>query len=324
MKKLIAMVLILSLGCTNNQTTTQQAPAPTISPSASNAGKGDQAEEPTEPVNDEGLAKTAPDAEANNIPSVSPPDMTAQNNSASVAPAPADASKSKDVFKSSGPAVPVDTGLPSGPEKQTPGTPATNTAESTLNSSLNRNIGVNPLGSTLTYTSADLARIQYYKSFVAGKISTDDFARLLFKDPKFNRAVLVVGDLYRQDKLSGSIPPQTEVKFQELAQKVGDAVLIYNQQKRQEHYKNLAGSVIVGTLLGATAGGFFMKEEWVPQFVKTKLGDRIPGVTRDAIIGGVVGGTTVLLTTETYHVINDLANPDHAYNADPILDVPTR
>jgi len=201
-------------------------------------------------------------------------------------------------------------------------TPATTAVEAGLRTLLDSKSGFTPPGSALSYTRADLARIQNYKLFVGGGLGVEEMMRTLFRDRDFNRAVQVVADLRKQDRLNGSLSPTVEMRFEELAQKTGDAVLVYNKRKRSDHYTTLASSVIVGTLLGATAGGFLLRDEWIPAMVRTRFGERIPGYVRNAIIGGTASGSVILITMETYHILSQMSHPSQAFNAEPLLDNP--
>ncbi len=130
---------------------------------------------------------------------------------------------------------------------------------------------------------------------------------------------------FRKDKLADRVSPDLEIKLQQFGQRLGNNVLIYNRRRQQEQNGVAIRNTVIGTILGASLGGLTLKPEWVPQVIRTKLGDRIPAVLRSSssraiLSGAVAGGTTLFLTSQTYYFINRLANPNKVFNADPLLD----
>jgi hypothetical protein len=200
------------------------------------------------------------------------------------------------------------------------GTSAANAAEAAAKASTNKN-GIKPPGSRLFYTSEDMARIQLYKLFVSGSYTTNDVIRDLRSDTDFNRAVLVLGDLYRLDKINGNNPME-DVKFQELGKKVGDFVLLYNKKNSTAHFYTLTEAVGAGFLVGGLVGAFFINgDEWIPDFINSKLGST-PVVIKNGLITGLGTGVGLGVSIVVARTIYEFIVPSAIYDADPLLDTP--
>jgi hypothetical protein len=185
---------------------------------------------------------------------------------------------------------------------------------------------IQPPGFGKCYDAEDEPRVQYYKLFVSGGMDTDTLVQTMFKDGDgFNRDVEILGDIYKVDKFKKSLSPEVVVKFQELGNKVGVAVKKYNGDREAAIQGKLWGTVILGSLAGGLAGGYFIKDEFLPTVVRTKFDTyRVPLFVPKAVIGGAGAGSLIWVTGDGLHVINDwLIHPENVYNADPLLDRPS-